>query len=246
MAKMKKCEICGKELPGGFWNGPEVIYFNSFGVDMCDECYEKYQGYGKDFVKRVEVKLDNKEKFSKKATRDELIKLIKDMSERIEEKCDWFEKEDFSQNWMDCFSADDEGNFIVVESSFGLGDKDVDWNDLIKRSEKNDVYDGMVYTKEDITQKKIYYTRSFMAKQNFNVKNFVGQSYTIMLGDPSKLSLKPGIVTATVLLGNCRRGGFTANKVLDPIFEQQLKAFFNHIGIDVEIERVKDFKKVVL
>ncbi len=244
MAKIIKCEICGKEMKGGFFGDACHLDFDGFGLSCCDDCYNSYKDLtdDSDVKKRIEAKIYNCKKCGGVIIREDFIKMLDETRERLADRNDALSGVKMS-NWIGSFAFSDGGYFIVKEHK--LGDYEYKFDSDSKKRYKNlkkhatdpCLNDEMLFTKYDVSMFR-YKMRGFLPFSAGALKNEYIAQYEIMLNDAKEVSVKPSIVEMTVIAhGN----SFLGRKDVEAKLLQEIEKIMNILGIKVPVEKVKKF-----
>lgn len=238
MAKTVCCEICGKEMKGGFFGESFNAYIGgrSETIKLCEECNNKYK-LSKEDRKRLDVKVENYQKTHKgKIPAKEAVEILKMY---VKERDEYLQKSvlEAPEFFYSGFVYNSTGHFNVRE--FPIKDDTMSIRDMVKNIDKSQDQESCCFDKNDIT--RIEYKRDNFLGLMASSWDFTHEyyTYTVRFNSESTLTYKP-CITRTAVLG---RGFlvFGFKKSAEQELIKQLMTLRNAIGSDLPIVKVKKF-----
>ncbi len=244
MAKMIKCEFCGKEMKGGFFGESFELGFDGFGLSCCEECYNKNKEFiDRDVKKRINTKIYNCKKCGGVVIREDFIKMLNETKERMAEREDALKDIKMSK-WLANFAFSDGGYFIVKEHKLGEYEYKFDsdskkrYKNMKKLATEPCLQNEMLFTKYDISMIRYKMRGVIPTSKGFLTGEYIAQ-YEIMLNDAREISAKPSIVEMTVVAYGAK--SFLGKKDVEAEFLKKIEELMNILNIKVPVEKVKKF-----
>ena len=235
MAKLTKCELCGKEITKGLFKGEdqylEIASFEN--ITCCDECYSKYKKLAKEMKENFTVKLANYKWATKRKPKGaELAELYLKYINEVISYTDATKNEEIT-GFGGFYTYNDNGVFGWTERQIGFMGSDISTKDKIKALDKNLRCEAFCFTKNDVSC--IQYR--LCERQELSLFK-TAYSVEICLNRTKELTFKP-CYGKTVVIAS---GWFGLKKKARRQVVALLEEFKQNVGCNFPITEVKKFK----